>query len=83
MCKPRRKDECERVKKCGARVLTLEQLDGLRDPTIQEWGTEEQDNGDPPRLWHPQGTYPGTAFTRSIGDSGGHPWQLLNHCYGA
>lgn len=108
-----RKDELARVKASGARVLTLEQLDGLRvcpsgfrwpfiaafsagsptlenalggpagqgyttswdaaalqDPNIQEWGVEEEDDGDPPRLWSPAGNYPGTAFTRSIGDSG-------------
>ncbi len=34
------------------------------------WGTEEEDEGDPPRLWAPNATYPGTAFTRSFGDSG-------------
>jgi len=33
--------------------------------------TEEEDDGDPPRLWFPNGMYPGTAFTRSIGDAGG------------
>jgi hypothetical protein len=42
----------------------------VQDPEIQDWGMEEEDNGDPPRLWHPEGSYPGTAFTRSIGDSG-------------
>lgn len=42
----------------------------LQDPSIQEWGTEEEDDGDPPRLWSPSGNFPGTAFTRSIGDSG-------------
>jgi hypothetical protein len=25
---------------------------------------------DPPRRWFPNGMYPGTAFTRSIGDAG-------------
>ncbi|WZZ69905.1 hypothetical protein YC2023_081275 [Brassica napus] len=36
-----------------------------------ERGTEEDDDGDPltPRLWVPNVMYPGTAFTRSIGDS--------------
>ncbi|CAN6904809.1 unnamed protein product [Brassica oleracea] len=36
-----------------------------------ERGTEEDDDGDPltPRLWFPNVMYPGTAFTRSIGDS--------------
>jgi hypothetical protein len=25
--------------------------------------------GDPPRIWSKYGEYPGTAFTRSLGDS--------------
>ncbi|GAQ83023.1 AGC (cAMP-dependent, cGMP-dependent and protein kinase C) kinase family protein [Klebsormidium nitens] len=66
---PFRADECERVRLCGARVLTLDQLEGLKDPNVQTWGGEEDDDGDPPRLWVPNGMYPGTAFTRSIGDS--------------
>ncbi|KAE8647032.1 hypothetical protein Csa_022960 [Cucumis sativus] len=66
---PFRTDELERVKLCGARVLTLDQIEGLKNPDIQCWGTEEGDDGDPPRLWVPNGMYPGTAFTRSIGDS--------------
>lgn len=44
---------------------------GVKDPSIECWGTEEEDGGDPPRLWAPNGNYPGTAFTRSIGDNGG------------
>lgn len=66
---PFRTDELERVKLCGARVLTLDQIEGLKNPDVQCWGTEEADDGDPPRLWVPNGMYPGTAFTRSIGDS--------------
>ncbi|KAL8206177.1 hypothetical protein R6Q57_009728 [Mikania cordata] len=66
---PFREDELERVKLCGARVLTLDQIEGLKNPDVQCWGTEEGDDGDPPRLWVPNGMYPGTAFTRSIGDS--------------
>ncbi|KAM5547617.1 protein phosphatase 2C and cyclic nucleotide-binding/kinase domain-containing protein [Rosa sericea] len=66
---PFRVDELERVKVCGARVLTLDQIEGLKNPDVQCWGTEEGDDGDPPRLWVPNGMYPGTAFTRSIGDS--------------
>ncbi|KAK7314428.1 hypothetical protein VNO77_32951 [Canavalia gladiata] len=67
---PFRADELERVKLCGARVLTLDQIEGLKNPDVQCWGTEEEgDDGDPPRLWVPNGMYPGTAFTRSIGDS--------------
>ncbi|KAM0869885.1 hypothetical protein ACQ4PT_040389 [Festuca glaucescens] len=66
---PYRTDEVERVKECGARVLTLDQIEGLKNPDVQCWGTEESDDGDPPRLWVENGMYPGTAFTRSIGDS--------------
>ncbi|KAJ7973814.1 Protein phosphatase 2C and cyclic nucleotide-binding/kinase domain-containing protein [Quillaja saponaria] len=66
---PFRSDELERVKLCGARVLTLDQIEGLKNPDVQYWGTEEGDDGDPPRLWVSNGMYPGTAFTRSIGDS--------------
>lgn len=66
---PFRTDELERVKLCGARVLTLDQIEGLKNPEVQCWGTEEDDDGDPPRLWVQNGMYPGTAFTRSLGDS--------------
>ncbi|XP_057966934.1 protein phosphatase 2C and cyclic nucleotide-binding/kinase domain-containing protein isoform X2 [Malania oleifera] len=66
---PFRADELERVKFCGARVLTLDQIEGLKNPDVQCWATEEGDEGDPPRLWVQNGMYPGTAFTRSIGDS--------------
>ena len=91
-----REDECARVKEYGARIMTLDQLEGVKvcpraglqwlhpyqrpamtgehlmpqDPTVQCWGTEEEDDGDPPRLWAPNAMYPGTAFTRSLGDTG-------------
>jgi hypothetical protein len=65
-----RRDERDRVKAAGARVMTLDQIEGLKDPTTECWTTEEEDDGDPPRLWFPNGMYPGTAFTRSIGDAG-------------
>lgn len=64
-------DERERVKKCGARILTVDQVEGF-EPIHENWGLnlgdEIDENGDPPRIWHPYGQYPGTAFTRSIGD---------------
>ena len=69
---PFRKDERERVKKCGARVLTIDQIEGV-EPIHENWGTElgkEIDEiGDPPRLWNITLDKPGTAFTRSIGDT--------------
>ena len=43
---PFRSDECARVKLCGARVLTLDQLEGLKNPNVQCWGGEEDDDGD-------------------------------------
>uniref|UniRef100_A0A0C9S3G9 protein-serine/threonine phosphatase n=1 Tax=Wollemia nobilis TaxID=56998 RepID=A0A0C9S3G9_9CONI len=93
---PFRADEYDRVRECGARVLSLDQLEGLKDPSIRRWGRarargsrtgrfnrshceeedddeegqdEDEDGGDPPRLWLPNANYPGTAFTRSLGDS--------------
>ena len=109
--------------RCGARVLSAEQLAGRRDPFLEDWGaevrqpavpkpnrtapdatrrgrrracgcpssageprrprscansasrtrtypllTQGDDDGDPPRLWLPDATFPGTAFTRSLGD---------------
>ncbi len=41
----------------------------VQDATKQVWANEDKDGGDPPRLWSASGLYPGTAFTRSIGDA--------------
>jgi len=69
---PYRKDERERCKLTGARIMTMDQLEGLA-PMHEDWGInlgeEIDDGGDPPRIWAPNGRYPGTAFTRSIGDA--------------
>lgn len=74
---PYRKDERARVKAAGARVLSLDQLEGL-EPIVEgasetecdmELGEELDEGGDPPRVWSQDGDYPGTAFTRSLGDS--------------
>jgi len=46
-------------------VLSVDQLDGLKDPSIQTW---DEGSDDPPRCWLPNQEYPGSAFTRSIGD---------------
>jgi hypothetical protein len=32
-------------------------------------GEDIDEGGDPPRIWSKYGEYPGTAFTRSLGDS--------------
>jgi serine/threonine protein phosphatase PrpC len=70
---PFRRDERERVKKTGARVMTMDQLDGM-EPIHEDWddvelGEQLDTIGDPPRVWAPHECYPGTAFTRSIGDA--------------
>ncbi len=70
---PYRKDERKRVKKCGARVMSMDQIEGV-EPIHENWGDlllgeAIDEGGDPPRVWHPDGDYPGTAFTRSLGDS--------------
>nr|ACG25548.1 hypothetical protein [Zea mays]ACG25572.1 hypothetical protein [Zea mays] len=62
---PFRADERERVRACGARVMSVEQVEGMRDPEAERWAPDE---GDPPRVWARDGLYPGTAFTRSLGD---------------
>ena len=31
-------------------------------------GEDIDEGGDPPRVWSANGDYPGTAFTRSLGD---------------
>lgn len=69
---PYRKDERERVIKLGAEIKSIDQLEG-RDPMHDNWGDivlgEHVDiQGDPPRVWVKGYDYPGTAFTRSLGD---------------
>ena len=41
----------------------------IKDPSVQSWGDEESSGSDPPWLWMQNAMYPGTAFTRSVGDS--------------
>lgn len=69
---PYRKDERDRVRKYGARIMSMDQLDGT-EPMHDNWqeltlGEDLDVTGDPPRIWHPKLNVPGTAFTRSIGD---------------
>ncbi|KDD75363.1 protein phosphatase 2C [Helicosporidium sp. ATCC 50920] len=66
---PFRKDEFERVTKAGAFVMTLEQLE-REQRVFSCYVDPEGFDGDPPRLWDSTGVFPGTAFTRSIGDHG-------------
>lgn len=70
---PYRKDERFRVMKYGARILSVDQVlqndvqinDNWGDITL---GDDLDEAGDPPRVWAQDGDYPGTAFTRSLGD---------------
>merc|ERR1719248_270457 len=55
---PYRKDERERCKAQGAAIMTMDQLDGLKDPNDDNYGNEDDDDGDPPRLWYPGQGYP-------------------------
>jgi len=74
---PYRKDERKRIRQTGARILSLDQLEGLEPIPDEEsdgeedlvLGEELDEGGDPPRVWSPNGDYPGTAFTRSVGDA--------------
>ena len=70
---PYRKDERERVKALGASVMSIDQMQG-KEEMHEDWGDlvlgEDVDiHGDPPRIWVQGKDYPGTAFTRSIGDT--------------
>lgn len=69
---PYRKDERERVKRCGAEIMSIDQKEG-HEEMHENWGDmvlgQEVDiHGDPPRVWVKGQNYPGTAFTRSLGD---------------
>ena len=57
---PYRPDEAQRCISQGARILSFGEI----DPS-----TFDADIEDPPRVWARNGDYPGTAFTRSIGDA--------------
>lgn len=60
---PYRADEAARCRNVSARILSFGQI----DPSAREEGDEDVE--DPPRVRSKQGNYPGTAFTRSLGDS--------------
>ena len=67
---PFRKDERKRCQEAGAVVMTSDQLEGYKpyDASNEDFGNEEDDGEDPPRLWLPNSGSPGVAFTRSLGD---------------
>lgn len=67
---PYRHDEAERVRACGAEVMSYGQAEGSV-PYHENWntdlGNEIDSEGDPPRVWIPGGEAT-CAFTRSLGD---------------
>lgn len=70
---PYRKDERDRLKNAGARICTIDQMEG-KEPMHEKWGEFELGvdinfEGDIPRVWCAEHNYPGTAFSRSLGDS--------------
>ncbi len=40
---PFREDERKRCQRAGAQVLTMDQVEGLKDPSFNQWGNEEDD----------------------------------------
>ena len=69
---PYRKDERERVRKLGASIMSIDQMQG-KEELHDNWGDmvlgEAIDTeGDSPRVWVEGKDYPGCAFTRSLGD---------------
>eukprot|EP00585_Thalassiosira_rotula_P012369 CAMPEP_0196132390 /NCGR_PEP_ID=MMETSP0910-20130528/2036_1 /TAXON_ID=49265 /ORGANISM="Thalassiosira rotula, Strain GSO102" /LENGTH=524 /DNA_ID=CAMNT_0041391997 /DNA_START=104 /DNA_END=1678 /DNA_ORIENTATION=- len=72
---PYRKDERDRLKAAGARVCSIDQMEG-KEPMHENWGEVDlgvdiDEHGDPPRVWCMDHDYPGTAFSRSLGDGVG------------
>ena len=72
---PYRRDERERVKACGAMIMTNEMAEGAVK-YVEGWedsmmNDELDGSGDPPRIFAPGMLEPGCSFTRSIGDRAG------------
>ena len=69
---PYRRDERERVKQYGARIMTVDQVEG-KEKLHENWGTrlgEEIDEyGDPPRVWNDTLERPGCASGPHTGAS--------------
>ena len=69
---PFRRDERQRLKQKGAKIMTCEQIQGT-ERVHEDWEEETGDtihesSADPPRVWDQTLQQPGCAFTRSIGD---------------
>jgi len=70
---PYRRDERTRLEKAGARIRTIDQLEGRKpiDENVDDFnlGVDIDEEGDMPRVYCQDHDYPGTAFSRSLGDS--------------
>ena len=68
---PYRQDEYNRVRMTGARIMSGDQMDEIRD-WHDSWAEDMEelgdDDSDPPRIWLPDDCCPGCAFSRSLGD---------------
>lgn len=74
---PYRKDELDRVRNAGARVLTIEQI-SKNLPAPEGWEEKEINyDGDIPRVWIQTKAIPGAAFTRSLGDEVGEKVGMI------
>lgn len=60
-------DEKERLERCGAEILTLSQRRKSNDQLIRS-GEMDASLTDPPRIYIPHKSFPGAAFSRSVGD---------------
>lgn len=67
---PFRKDERARLRKCGAKILSVDQIDEDQ-PEHDMWGEDGFESEDPPRVWDSTLEAPGCGFTRSLGDAEG------------
>jgi len=69
---PYRRDERKRLEKAGARILTIDQLEGRKpiEENVEDFnlGVDIDEEGDMPRVYCKDHNYPGTAFSRSLGD---------------
>lgn len=78
---PYRRDERDRCRKTGCRIMNMDQLEGyeeIHDNWDVQLGEEIDDGGDPPRIWHKSKNLPGCAFTRSLGDQIAEPWGVIS-----
>lgn len=67
---PFRKDERARLRKCGAKIMSVDQID--EDQKEHDmWGEDGFESEDPPRVWDHSLQMPGCGFTRSLGDTVG------------